>query len=585
MKSICGRYWLTFNGEIYNFVELRLQLEKLGHQFCTDSDTEVMLASFSQWGLEVAVRKFTGMFAFALWDQQEQQLSLGRDRLGEKPLYYGCVGKIFLFGSELKALRAHPQWQGEIDRNVLALYMRHAYIPAPYSIYQGIYKLPPGTTLTLTDINSVPAPTPYWSFKSVAEAGINCPLVTFEAEAIQQLDTLLRDVIHHQMVADVPVGAFLSGGIDSSTVVALMQAQCNRPIKTFTIGFEEQDYNEAAYAQAVAKHLRTDHTELYVKSEDAIAVIPKLATLYDEPFADASGIPVFLLSSLARQQVTVCLSGDGGDELFAGYNRHFMGRTIWQSIRWVPQSLRKLAAECITVFPKSKLDQVLAPFSPCFPPLIRQNLSGERLHQVAEILGVANPEAMYRNLVSDWKESEAIVLNSRELPTVLVDPSQWAELLDLTERMMFLDTLTYLPDNILAKVDRASMGASLEVRVPFLDHQLVEFAWRIPMRMKINHHQSKWILRQVLYRYIPASLINRPKMGFGVPIDSWLRGSLREWAENLLNEKRLQQEGFFNPQPIRQKWTEHLDGNRNWQYHLWSVLMFQAWLETEASLK
>jgi asparagine synthase (glutamine-hydrolysing) len=577
MHSACGRYVIVFNGEIYNFLELRRELEALGHRFRGRSDTEVMLASFSQWGLERAVQRFNGMFAFALWNCQERILHLGRDRLGEKPLYYGCIGETFLFGSELKALKAHPKFQAEINRDALALFVRHNCIPAPYSIYQGIYKLPPGTVLTWKGFGDLTT-LPYWSAREVVEFGTSKPFVGSDSEAIAKLETLLQDAVALRMAADVPLGAFLSGGIDSSTVVALMQTQSTRPVKTFSIGFYEDAYNEAKDAKAVAQHLGTDHTELYVAPEEAIAVIPKLPTLYDEPFSDSSQIPTFLVSQLAKQRVTVSLSGDGGDELFGGYNRYFWGRSIWQKIGWMPQNLREVAAHALTILSPQIWNQLFTSFGLLLPPVLRQRNPGDKLHKLAEILAVDSPDTMYKGLVSHWKEPESLVLGSLEPFTTLTDPQKWARLPDFTQRMMFLDTVTYLPDDILVKVDRASMGVSLEARVPFLDHRLVEFVWQIPLEMKIRNGQGKWLLRQVLYKYVPQKLIERPKMGFGIPIDQWLRGPLRDWAEALLDEKRLREQGFFNPQPIREKWMEHLSGDRNWQYYLWDILMFQAWL-------
>ncbi len=577
MHSASSRYVIVFNGEIYNFLELRQELKSLGHRFRGHSDTEVMLASFSQWGVERAVGRFNGMFAFALWDRQEQVLHLSRDRLGEKPLYYGCIGQTFFFGSELKALKAHPRFQAEINRDALALYVRHNCIPAPYSIYQGIYKLPPGTILTWKGFGEL-IPMPYWSVQEAAEKGVANPFDGSEADAVAKLEALLQEAVALRMVADVPLGAFLSGGIDSSTVVALMQAQSSQPVKTFSIGFYEDSYNEAKDAKAVAQHLGCDHTELYVTPEEAIAVIPKLPTLYDEPFADSSQIPTFLVSQLARQHVTVTLSGDGGDELFAGYNRHFWGRSIWQKVGWVPRSVRQAGAHALTTLSPQTWDKLFFGFGSLLPSQIKQRQPGYKLHKLAEILAVDSPDSMYRGLVSHWKEPESLVLGSIEPPTTLTDPKKWARLRDFTQRMIFLDTVTYLPDDILTKVDRASMGVSLEARVPYLDHRLVEFAWQIPLEMKIRNGQGKWLLRQVLYKYVPQNLIERPKMGFGIPIDEWLRGSLRDWAEDLLDEKRLREEGFFNPQPIREKWTEHLSGDRNWQYYLWNILMFQAWI-------
>lgn len=583
MHSECGRYVVVFNGEIYNFLELRRKLETLGHGFRGHSDTEVLLASVKQWGLRQAVERFVGMFAFTLWDRKEHVLYFVRDRLGIKPLYYGWMGKTFLFGSELKALRVHPDFKRKINRNALALYMRFCYIPAPYSIYEGIYKLPPGTILTLpcADPGTDPTPIPYWSAKEVAERGIAGPFTGSVDEAIAHLDTLLRNAIKLRMIADVPLGAFLSGGVDSSTVVALMQAQCGQPVKTFSIGFYEQDYNEANHAKAVAAHLGTDHTELYVTPEQAMAVIPKLPTLYDEPFSDSSQIPTFLVSELARQKVTVSLSGDGGDELFAGYNRYFWCRSIWQKIGWMPQGLRDTAAKALTMLSPQAWEAVFSKLDPILPGKIKQRTPGDKLHKLAEILAVENPEEMYHSLVSTWKKPTDVVIDASEPITMLTDRDRWADLPDFTQRMIYLDTVTYLPDDILTKVDRASMGVSLEARVPFLDHRVVEFAWRVPLSMKIRDGQGKWLLRQVLYRYVPRELIERPKAGFGVPIDRWLRKPLREWADDLLDRESLKREGYLRPEPIWKIWREHLNGERNWQYYLWGVLMFQAWLEKE----
>jgi asparagine synthase (glutamine-hydrolysing) len=579
MLSANGRYAIAFNGEIYNFLELRKQLEKRGHHFRGNSDTEVMLAAFSEWGVEAALKEFNGMFAFALWDRQERVLYLGRDRLGEKPLYYGWIGKTFLFGSELKALKAYPDFSGTINRDALALYLRHNYIPAPYTIYKDIYKVPPACFLKISSLQEISQPMPYWSARVAAEAGVAEPFTGSETEAIAQLDALLRDAVKLRMVADVPLGAFLSGGIDSSTVVALMQTQSSQPVKTFSIGFYEDSYNEAEQAKAVAKHLGTDHTELYVTPEEAMAVIPKLPTLYDEPFADSSQIPTFLVSQLARQKVTVSLSGDGGDELFAGYNRYFWARSIWQKIGWMPKKVRQLGAQALMSLSPQTWDRLFNNFKAVLPAQFQQSLPGDKMHKLAEVLAVPNPQTLYKNLVSHWKNPTTLVLGSSEVLIDLNNPLSWANLPDFTHQMMYLDSISYLPDDILVKVDRASMGVSLESRVPLLDHRVVEFAWRIPLSFKIRNSKGKWLLRQLLYKYVPPSLIERPKMGFGVPIDSWLRGPLRNWAEELLDENRLRQEGFFNPQPIRQKWEEHLSGNRNWQYYLWDVIMFEAWLK------
>lgn len=576
MLSAGGRYVIVYNGEVYNFMDLRRRLESQGCRFRGHSDTEVMLAAIEQWGLEEAVRRFVGMFAFALWDRKEHVLHLVRDRLGIKPLYYGWMGKTLLFGSELKALRAHPDFEGRIDRNALALFLRHNYIPAPYCIYQGIYKLPPGCMLSINGY-STPMPVPYWSAREVVQRGSADHFDGSEDEAADQLEILLTEAVRLRMVADVPLGAFLSGGVDSSTVVALMQAQSQRPVETFTIGFYEDEYNEAEDAKAVARHLGTDHTELYVTPEEAMAVIPRLPVLYDEPFADSSQIPTFLVSQLARRHVTVSLSGDGGDELFAGYNRYFWCRSIWRKIGWMPGTLKKAAAGGLKALTPQSWEFLFKRLGPVLPERVKQRNPGDKLHKLAEVLVADRPEVMYLNLASHWKDPASLVPGAIEPATALNDPGQWADLHDFTGRMMYLDLVTYLPDDILTKVDRASMGVSLEARVPLLDHRVVEFAWRLPLAMKIRNGQGKWLLRRVLYRYVPHELIERPKMGFGVPIDRWLRGPLKEWANDLLDAGRLKREGFLNPDPITRIWREHLNGERNWQYYLWDILMFQAW--------
>ena len=585
MHSASGRLVVTYNGEMYNFLSLRRELEALGQKFRGHSDTEVLLAAVSQWGLEKALGRFNGMFAFALWDRETHSLHLCRDRIGEKPLYYGWMDKTFLFGSELKALLAHPASKKEVDRNALALYLRHNYIPAPYSIYKGIWKLQPGTVLTIKAGSGHTEPTPvaYWSAREVVEQGAREIFAGSEDDAAVHLEVLLRDAIKLRMVADVPLGAFLSGGIDSSTVVALMQAQSERPVKTFTIGFHEAVYDEAHHAGAVAKHLGTDHTELYVTPEQAQAVIPRLPTLYDEPFSDSSQIPTFLISELARRHVTVALSGDGGDELFAGYNRYFWAQDIWSGIGWMPAAVRTGAAAALTSVSANTWNRGLRAVRGILPRALRVQHPGEKLYKLAEVLSVEDDGALYWDLVSHWKAPARVVLGAMEPVTVLTDRSRWAHGTDFRQQMMFLDMITYLPDDILVKVDRASMGVSLEARVPLLDHRVVEFAWRLPLSMKIRGRQGKQVLRRVLGKYVPLQLVDRPKMGFGVPIDSWLRGPLRDWAENLLDERRLEKDGYFSPGPIRKKWMEHLSGQYNWQYDLWDVLMFQAWLNEHAN--
>lgn len=579
MLSEDGRYVVVFNGEIYNFPELSAELLELGHHFRGHSDTEVLLAATLEWGVEGALRRFQGMFAYALWDRRERALYLARDRMGEKPLYYGWVGDALLFASELKALRAHPLWTGEVDRDALALFLRFNYVPAPYSIHAGIGKLLPGTLIRIEQPvpGVLPQPTPYWDLRTAVETGGRDPISSPE-DAVRALDELLRDAVRQQMVADVPLGAFLSGGVDSSTVVALMQAQSARPVRTFTIGFDEEAFNEAEYAKAVANHLGTDHVELYVRPDEARTVIPRLPELYDEPFADSSQIPTFLLSQLARSEVTVALSGDGGDELFGGYNRYHLASRVLGKVDRVPAIGRRLAGRALQAVSPQVWDRVEGGIAAIRPRALPSQLA-DKMKKLGDVLLSPGPEAMYTGLVSNWLDPEEVVVRGEEAPTWLTRPSTWPKELDTTSWMMYIDTLMYLPDDILTKVDRAAMGVSLETRIPMLDHRVVEFAWRLPLDLKVRDGQGKWVLRQVLDRYVPRTLIERPKMGFGVPIAEWLRGPLRDWAEALLDEKRLRAEGYLRPEPIRRKWAEHLAGTRNWQFPIWSVLVFQAWLE------
>ena len=589
MSSACGRYVVVFNGEIYNHLEIRKKLKSAvsseaiswqGH-----SDTETLLAAVSAWGLEKALKEFVGMFAFALWDKHEKSLYLARDRIGEKPLYYGLHKGTLLFGSELKALRAYPGFQGEVDRYVLSLYLSRNFVPAPYSIYQGIFKLQPASLLKVTagDVarQQLPEAVSYWSLSQVALTGQNNFFQGSEDDAVLVLERLLKQSISNQMIADVPLGAFLSGGIDSSTVVALMQSQSAKPIRTFTIGFNESDYDESKHAKGVAAHIGTEHNELFVSPNQAFDVILQLAKLYDEPFADVSQIPTFLVSELARQDVTVCLSGDGGDELFGGYNRHINGPALWRKFGRLPSSMRDGLSKLLTAVPPSRWGSIFSHASAVLPRSWRYNSAGDKLHKVAGMLSAGSPDEIYDKLISQWQMSEQILPCPIQEHSVIRKSVCPAELADLEHRMMFMDTTTYLPDDILVKVDRAAMGVSLETRLPMLDHRVVEFAWSLPLEMKIKGNEGKWLLRRLLDRHVPRSLIERPKVGFGVPIDSWLRGPLKAWAEELLDSSKLIQQGFFDHTLIELKWQEHLLGKRNWSHQLWGVLMFQTWLHNQ----
>jgi asparagine synthase (glutamine-hydrolysing) len=579
MRSANGRFIIVFNGEIYNYRELRNELEQSGTRFRGTSDTEVILEGASQWGLERVIRRLWGMFAIALWDRQERVLLLGRDRLGKKPLYYSHVNGTFLFGSEIKALRAHPAFQSDIDRDVLAIYMRHGYIPAPYSIHKKVHKLPPGHYGLLLQGKQELKLEPYWDARRVVEQGLGTPLKLTEAEAIDQLDLLLRDAVARRMIADVPLGAFLSGGVDSSTVVALMQAQSSLPVRTFSIGFHIAGYNEAAWAKAVAQHLGTKHTELYVTPQETQAVIPRLPDLYDEPFADSSQIPTFLVSELARRHVTVSLSGDGGDEVFAGYNRYLWAESIWEHIRHLSAPTRRCLAAAIRRVSPKVWESIYNSFKWVVPASWRMRTAGDKAHKLAEIITAETSEELYHGLVSSWEAPNELVLGASGLPTRLLDQNLNECIPTYRERMMYLDLVSYLPDDILVKLDRASMGVGLEARCPLLDHRVVEWAWRLPLDFKMRKGQSKWLLRQVLYRYVPPALVERPKSGFAIPIGDWLRNPLRDWAEALLDAGRLQREGLLNAIPIRRVWTEHLNGRYNNQDKLWVILMFEAWYE------
>ncbi len=576
MTSRCGRYVLVYNGEAYNFRELRAELEKLGHTFRGHSDTEVLVEAMSRWGVEETVLRTQGMFALAVWDARERSLTLARDRLGKKPIYHGWCGRRFFFASELKALRAHPDFCPEIDRDALGLLVRYSYVPAPWSIFRGIHKLEAGhlAVLRADDGPKEPARRCYWSRREVAEAGLSDPFPGTPREAEDQLDELLRDAVARRMVADVDLGALLSGGFDSSTVVALMQAQSDRPVRTFSIGYRETEFDEAPHARAIAQHLGTDHRELTVTPDDTLAVIPELPVVFDEPFADISQIPTLLVSRLAREDVTVALSGDGGDELFAGYNRYHHTLARWRRYARFPRPVRRAVAGLA-----SGLARATRPSPGAREPVAGWRAVFGQLVREVSLFDSDGPIEVFTRKTARCPSASQFVLGAADPPTVLSDRSRWARLREPIQGMMYIDFDSYLHEDVLTKVDRASMAASLEVRCPLLDHRVVEFAWRLPLSMKLVGTERKWLLRRVLDRYVPRELTDRPKMGFGIPVKQWLAGPLADWAEELLSEERLRREGFFRSEAVRAVWTQHQTGWRRWHTLLWNVLMFQAWLD------
>jgi asparagine synthase (glutamine-hydrolysing) len=584
MISHDERHVITFNGEIYNYGQLRAELECAAGPIAWrgSSDTEVILEGFAHWGVEATLRKSAGMFAFGLWDRKERMLWLGRDRLGEKPLYVGWVGNHFVFASELKAFARHDQWRPRLDQEALLRFLRFGYVPSPHSIYQGIAKVRAGHFLSIGPQDrpgTIPASSAYWTLDEAVARGMDNPIED-DDEAEAALRTALTNAIRGQMISDVPLGAFLSGGVDSSTVVALMQSISSRPVRTFSIGFHEQEFDEAANARLVAAHLGTEHIEQYVTGEEALAVVPTLPTLYDEPFADSSQIPTYLLSRIARKHVTVSLSGDAGDELFGGYNRYLWGRTLWSAVGWMPAGARRMSARTLSALGPgtSKILEHMA--NAVLPPRLRMATVGDRVQKAATILDVPDKHQLHLHLASLWQQPRKVLRNppaadvSAEIP--------WSRHVDdPVAQMMYSDAMSYLTDDILAKVDRAAMGVSLETRVPLLDHRVVELAWSLPMRMRIRNGETKWILRRLLHRSIPRNLIERPKMGFSIPLEQWLRGPLRDWAEDLLSTRALDEHGLFDSAFLRSLWLDHAEGRRNHAAQLWTILMFQSWFREQ----
>lgn len=572
MRSASGRFTITFNGEVYNYKKIRAELEAAHRAppWVGSSDTEVMLAAIEAWGLVAAIERFVGMFAFALWDEQERALHLVRDRLGVKPLYWSQGTFGLAFASELKALRQVPGFVTELDPVAVEGYVRSSCVSGEASVYRGTRRLLPGTIATFSRQSAPPRVTKYWDAVGIAQRGLESPFTSPEADLLDEGEALLKDAVGLRMVADVPIGAFLSGGIDSSLVVALMQAQSSRPVRTFSIENERAGWNEGPMARAVAEKLGTQHTAELVTAQQALDVIPLLPSMFDEPFADSSQIPTFLVSRMARKHVTVSLSGDGGDELFGGYTRHIWGPRVWRLMQGLPNAARGLVSKLITSRTVNQWDALLTRLP---PPLPTPRIPGIRLHKVATALAANSPAALYRLLTQPGVAGENI------LNTPLAQSSDEPLLRGGTvaEEFMLRDLLGYLPDDILTKVDRASMAVSLEAREPLLDHRLVEFAARLPLRMKVRGQTGKWFLRTILARHLPPEIISGPKMGFAVPLGDWLRGPLREWAESLLTEQRLRDGGWFDASAVRARWTEHLSGRRNWESALWNVLMFEAW--------
>ena len=580
MVSASGRHVLVLNGEVYDHRALRSRLEGQGARFRGHSDTEVLLAAVDAWGLRTALDRANAMFALALWDRAERRLTLARDRLGEKPLYYGWGGSDLVFGSELKALRGHDGFRPDVDRDSLAAYLRSSFVPHPRTIYRGVATVPPGALVTFDAgcrSGSMPEPQRWWELGAVIAAGRDARRRETPGDAADHLDEVLGDAVSLRLSADVPVGAFLSGGVDSSAVVALAQDRANGagPVRTFTVAMPDAGFDEAPEARAVASHLGTDHEEVTLSVADALAVIPRLATVYDEPFGDPSAVPTLLVSEVARRFVTVCLSGDGGDEVFAGYNRHVLGPRLWRRLGPLPRPVRRAAGAVLLAPPRTAWDRAGA----ALPARIRVRNPADKVEKLSRLLAAPDAAGLYRNLAGQWDDPASVVLGSREPATLAGLPDRWPPLDDALEEFLWLDTAMVLPDDMLVKVDRASMAVGLELRVPLLDHRIVEWAWTLPAAAKVRDGRGKWVLRQVLDRYVPSALVDRPKMGFDPPLGAWLRGPLRAWAEELLAPGRLASDGWFDAVPVRAQWEDHLAGRRNNDYRLWSVLMFQSWID------
>jgi asparagine synthase (glutamine-hydrolysing) len=572
MLSASGRSVIAYNGEIYNAAEIAKDLEAAGHRFRGHSDTEVMLEAFERWGIEATLPRLVGMFAIAYYDRSLRRLTFIRDRLGKKPLYFGTSGGTLFFGSQPKAFFEHPDWSPEIDRKSVAAFMRFGYVPAPRSIYARLESLRPAERIDIID-GRIAARNIYWNIRAIAAAAQRNPLKLSDADAKVRLEALLGEAVRQRMVSDVPLGTFLSGGIDSSTIAALMQRHSERPVKTFSIGFEEAEYDESKDAAAVARHLGTDHHELVVRPQDALAAIPLIPDHYDEPFADASQVPTYLLCKLTRGHVTVALSGDGGDELFAGYTRYRTANEIMAGMRAIPRAVRPTAIALLRHIP----NVVWRGLEPLVPKRYGHTPLAGRARKLADLMSIGAEERVFQGIVGQWPEPERLVRNAVHEDDPIWTGALRDELPNVTRRFQMLDTLTYLPDDILVKVDRASMAVALEARVPLLDHRVVEFTLGLPAHMLVRNGETKWLLRQVLYEHVPRALLDRPKTGFMMPIDQWLRGPLRDWAEDLLAARRIEADGILSSAHIRETWAQHLSGQINWQYRLWCVLMFQAW--------